>query len=135
MIEINNKTRCKIDIKLIKRIVGNFLKYYKLENEDISVAFVGDTTIRHLNNKYRGKDEITDILSFNEEGKKCSGEILIDYAQIRRQAKKFSPTEKDELIFILVHGLLHLLGHVDKTERGRQEMERKGKEFVEQLKS
>ncbi|MBU4347150.1 rRNA maturation RNase YbeY, partial [Patescibacteria group bacterium] len=58
------------------------------------------------------------------------GEVIIDYAQIKRQAREFGSGVNDELVFILVHGLLHLLGYDDKTEKGAKEMERLGEKFI-----
>ena len=129
MIEINNKTRSKIDLELVKKTAEKFLKYYKLKKKEVSIAFVGDTTIKELNKQYRDQDNITDVLAFCGEDD-CLGEIVIDYAQIKRQAKRFSNSVKEELVFILVHGLLHLLGHEDKTEKGKKNMERLGEEFI-----
>jgi len=129
MVEINNKTRSKIDLGLIRKITEKFLKYYKLKGKEVSIAFVGDKTIKKLNKKYRNKNYVTDVLAFAGENDYL-GEIVIDYAQIKRQAKRFSGGVKKELIFILVHGLLHLLGYEDKTEKDRQEMERLGEEFI-----
>ena len=90
---------------------------------------VGDKTIRKLNKIYRHKDKTTDILSFDGEDD-FLGEIIINYAQIKRQAKKFNNTVKKELMFILAHGLLHLIGYDDKDEKGRLKMEKLGNEFI-----
>lgn len=133
MIEINNTTKTKIDTDLVKVIANSFLKKYKKTKMEVSIAFVGDTVMRRLNKIYRGKDKPTDVLTFEgDDG--FLGEIIIDYSQIKRQAKKFSPNSRQELIFILVHGLLHLLGHEDETEKGRLEMIRLGEEFIKSLK-
>lgn len=129
MIEINNRTRSKIDFVLIEKIVNLFLKHYKQETKDISIAFVGDLAIRQLNHQYRGFDKKTDILSFCGDDDDL-GELVIDYAQIKRQSKKFSNSEEEELIFILVHGLLHLIGYEDDTDEGMQEMEDLGYKFI-----
>ncbi len=129
MIEINNKTKSRIDLNLVKKIVDKFLKTYKKRDCEASIAFVGDRVIRKLNRNYRETDKVTDILSFPGEGD-FLGEIIIDYAQIKRQAKKYGKTIKQELVFILVHGLLHLSGYNDKTEKGRREMERLGEKFI-----
>lgn len=130
MVEVNNKTRSRIDISLVKKITEKFLAYNKLKNKDVSIAFVGDTTIGRLNKIYRGQNKITDVLAFQDNEKAFLGEIVIDYAQIKRQAYKYSKTAKAELVFILVHGLLHLIGHDDKTDKAAREMERLGKEFI-----
>lgn len=133
MIDISNKTRSKIDSVLIKSATETFLNKNKISGKEVSIVFVGDRAIRKLNKTYRGKDKVTDVLSFDGEGY-FLGEILIDYAQIKRQAKKFGNKVKDELVFILVHGLLHLIGYEDKSEEGRLEMEKLGESFIENFK-
>ncbi|MBU4256942.1 rRNA maturation RNase YbeY [Patescibacteria group bacterium] len=129
MIEINNKTKSRIDLNLVKKIADNFLKTHKNRNCEVSIAFVGDRVIRKLNRNYRKIDKVTDVLSFPGEGI-FLGEVIIDYAQIKRQAREFGSSVNDELVFILVHGLLHLIGYDDKTERGAKEMERLGEKFI-----
>ena len=132
MVEINNKTRSKIDIRLIYRISKKFLERYKIKKKNISIALVGDVMMRRLNKSYRQVDRVTDILAFPGEGDDL-GEIIIDWAQIKRQAAKYAGSARKELAFILVHGLLHLLGHEDKTKEGMGEMERLGEKFIEFL--
>lgn len=131
MIEINNKTRSDINTILIKSVAEKFLKYYKIK-KNLSIAFVGDTVIRRLNKNYRGKDKITDILSFDGEAQDL-GEIIIDYAQIKRQSRKYSKSIQDELIFILVHGLLHLIGYDDQKEKDRKIIIKKGEDFIKKF--
>jgi len=131
MIEINNKTKTEIDIALIKNISQSFLKYYKLK-KNLSIAFVGDIVIKKLNKQYRGKDRVTDILSFDGDDDDL-GEIIIDLAQIKRQAKKYSKSFQEELIFILVHGLLHLIGYDDQNEKEREIIIKKGEDFIKNI--
>ena len=133
MIEINNTTYQKINLALVKGVTEKFLKYYKIEGKEISVAFVGDKRIRTINSQYRKQDKITDVLSFNGEGD-FLGEVVIDYQQIKRQAKKQKKSVKSELIFILVHGLLHLKGYDDDTEHKRLKMIELGEEFLRSYK-
>ncbi len=129
MVEINNKTKSKINLALTKKVAEKFLKLNKMENRDISIAFIGDAAMRKLNKTYRGKDKPTDILAFPGDDD-CFGEIIIDYAQIKRQAKAYKNSARQELIFILVHGLLHLLGYEDETEEGRKKMDELGRSFI-----
>ena len=132
MVEINNKTRSKVDIRLIQAITEKFLVRYKKKKKNVSIALVGDTTIRRLNKHYRQIDRVTDILAFPGEGDDL-GEIIIDWAQIKRQSARFAGSTRKELIFILVHGLFHLLGHEDKTEKGRRKMDKLTKEFLDKV--
>ncbi|MDD5072093.1 MAG: rRNA maturation RNase YbeY [Patescibacteria group bacterium] len=133
VVEINNKTGSRIDLSLVQEAGEKFLRAHKKFDYSVSLAFVGDKKIRQLNKKYRGIDRVTDILSFPGEDK-FLGEIIIDYSQIKRQAKELGNKPKDELVFILAHGLLHLLGHDDKTEAGRKKMEKLGNKFIKSIK-
>ena len=111
-----------------KKVVLLFLKDNNLDL-DVSLAFVGDKKIRDLNCKYRKKDSVTDVLSFEGEGD-FFGEIVINYQQIKRQSKKYSSSFQEELVFILVHALYHLLGYDDDTEKGKKEMDLLAKYFI-----
>ena len=134
MVEINNKTRSKINLNIVKKTTEEFLKYYNKKNYNVSIAFVGDVTIKKLNNQYRKKNKVTDVLSFQTDSDdNFLGEIIIDYTQIKRQAIKFKTSVKKELIFILVHGLLHLIGYNDDTLKGAKKMDTLGNQFIETL--
>ncbi|MDD5527356.1 MAG: rRNA maturation RNase YbeY [Patescibacteria group bacterium] len=129
MIEINNTTEYKIKNSLIKKTAEKFLQSRRLSNKDLSVAFIGDAKMRALNRKYRKKDCPTDVLSFTGDAPDL-GEIIIDPAQIKRQAKASGNSFQAELIFILIHGLLHLVGYDDKTEKERLRMIKIGEQFL-----
>ncbi len=133
MIEINNKTRKELPNRQLKKIIECFLGRNDKTGYNVSIAFVGDATIKRLNRQYRGIDRVTDVLSFSGEDD-FLGEIIIDPAQIERQAKRFRSSTYEELVFILVHGLLHLLGYRDDTDKGKKEMIALGEEFISSLK-
>lgn len=132
MIEINNKTRSNIDLKLIKKVGEKFLDIKRKKKYKVSIAFVGDKKIRELNQKYRGINKVTDVLTFAGEDN-FLGEIIINYSQIKKQAKRFSNSIKQELIFILVHGLLHLLEYEDDTVKKKEHMIKMGEKIISQL--
>ena len=132
-VDIVNKTRTRINTSLLKRVSEQFLKKYKKDKLDLSLVFVGDKRMQAINKIYRGYDKVTDILSFEGE-EESFGELIIDYAQIKRQAKYFNNSVKEELVFILVHGLFHLLGHDDKTEKEEEKMIKLGEAFIKKLK-
>ena len=79
----------------------------------VNVSFMSDAEIRRLNRMYRGKDTVTDVLSFGA-GPGISepaqlGDVLIAYAQAERQAE--DGDIELELADLLTHGVLHLLGY------------------------
>ena len=136
MVEINNQTKSKINIKKMKLIAEKFISASRYKKTSVSIAFVGDTVMQKMNKATRGYEKPTDVLSFPEEEstrKEFLGEVIIDYAQIKRQAKDFSDSAEEELIFILVHGLFHLLGYEDATESGKMKMDKLGKKFISNL--
>ena len=101
---------------------------------EISVVIADDETIRELNQRYRGVDAPTDVLSFDVESDgdfvtppgsaRHVGEIVISYPMAARQAERGGDAIDGELAHLLVHGLLHLLGYdhesSDEAEAMRQ---------------
>lgn len=82
---------------------------------NISMAFVDVKTMKRLNRAYRGKDGLTDVLSFTLDDQDQLGELVISYDQARKQAKDLKHSVRDEIVFLIVHGLLHLFGHDHET--------------------
>lgn len=92
--------------------------------ESLGVRFVGDREMRRTNRQFRGKDETTDVLSFpgepgGEEGH--LGDILISMPAARRQAAEAGHGVDRELKTLLLHGVLHCLGHDHETDQGEME--------------
>jgi len=128
------KNRLPLNLPLLNKILKSAIKELKHKsNFELTVLIVGDKKIKNLNKKFRGKDKVTDVLSFSQsegrgfilprEGKKYLGEIVICWPQTKRQAKKFGQSEKKELALLIIHGFLHLLGYDDKTIAGWRQME------------
>jgi probable rRNA maturation factor len=84
--------------------------------EEIIVVFVSDTRIARIHRDFMAIDEPTDVITFRH------GEIIISVDTAERQGKKFSGSLDRELRLYFVHGLLHLSGLDDLTERGFAEM-------------
>jgi len=84
----------------------------------VSVTLVDDGKIRELNRIYRGKDRVTDVLSFPlAEGPEDPflGDIVISAERAREQAREFGHSLRRELAFLAVHGALHVLGRDHQT--------------------
>jgi len=123
MIEINNLTTVSVDEEFLKKIAKKVLQGEKKENKDLSIALVGQKRMRELNKKYRGKNQVTDVLAFPGDG---LGEIVICSKEVRKNAKKFDSTFGKELARVLIHGILHLLGYDhEKNETAARQMEKK----------
>ena len=108
MIEVNNLTTNLVDEEFLKKVAEKILEGENKRNTDLSIALVGPGRIRKLNKKYRGKNRVTDVLSFPDNG---LGEIVICLREVKKNAKKFGSSFKKELSTCLIHGILHLLGY------------------------
>lgn len=78
----------------------------------------GDAELRRLNREFLGKDYATDVLSF-PGGPAHLGDLAISAARARTQAREFGHTTEDEVRILMLHGVLHLLGHDHEADNGR----------------
>lgn len=77
----------------------------------VAAELINDERMRELNKKYRNKDKTTDVLSFSyvdDENAETLGDVVISPEQARRQAEDGF---KNELVTLLVHGILHVFGY------------------------
>lgn len=84
-----------------------------------------DALLADLNARYRGKPVPTDVLSFaapEENAFRHLGEVVISTDRAIEQAPRFDNSVAEEVVRLLVHGLLHLLGHEHDTAGGRRRM-------------
>jgi len=117
-IEIANLTKKRIDPFFVKKVVRKTLKMSndKLDRFDISIVFVGEAESRKINRKYRKKNKSTDVLSFllnsgyNKNGKRLEGELALCSNVIAKNARDNKVDFSRELVFVLAHGVLHILG-------------------------
>lgn len=144
MVEINNLTKKSFSPTKIRRLVEQFLLVYKKPGHDVSIALVSSSRMRRLNHDYRGQDKTTDVLSFGAnydlgkvKAKKYLGEVVINVEEVVKANKYldvFGLRKSAPYIFyfLLVHGLLHLVGFRDDKEKDRLEMLTRGESFLEQ---
>ena len=115
---INNQQReHSIDCVLLQNQGESILLFLECENQELSVLLADDKKIRALNKQYRGQDRATDVLSFSqnegEENKPNShlmGDVVISTVTAKRQAAEHGLTLEEEIVLLLIHGILHLLG-------------------------
>lgn len=117
---------------------------YGVENSELSITLTDDENIHALNKKYRGIDRATDVLSFafreSDEPEiidaefEILGDVIISLERAKIQAEEFGHSYLREIIFLEVHGLLHLLGYDHIADDERQEMEAEQKFIMDKLK-
>jgi len=108
---------------LVRRVAQSAAKIVPKVTGEVEINLVGEAEIQAINRHYRQKNQVTDVLSFAwQEDKQIKtdmlGQIFICLPQIKRQARDFGITVKEEFIRMLAHGLLHLAGydHITKTQ-------------------
>ena len=125
MIEINNLTTNPVDEeflkKIAKKVLEEELEISKYRNIELSIVLVGQGRIKELNKRYRGKNRVTDVLSFPDKAMGL-GEIVICLREVKKNVKRLSSTFEKELARVLIHGILHLLG--EDHEKSKTEAER-----------
>ena len=125
MLHIANKTR-----KRTPKIPFTEIKDSALgQGYELSLVFVGDKLSRSANSKYRGQDKATNILSFPYS--KTEGEILIDLNIVTKEAKDSAQKLDNYLVYLFIHGLIHLKGfdHGSRMEKEEQKIRGKYKTF------
>ncbi len=118
------------DYDYLYNVLDATLKHEKVDNAIFSIVFVDDDEIHNINKEYRKIDRITDVISFAFEDYedieyndiRMLGDIYICIPQMKRQAIDYGHSEKRELSFLAVHGLLHLLGYDHMEPEDEKEM-------------
>lgn len=108
----------KVDVARLRRRAAAILRTTRQSKSELSIALVDDASIRDLNAHYRGKPRPTDVLSFSLiEGEHAErrggllGDVVISVETAARQARARRRGLDDTVAKLLVHGVLHLLGH------------------------
>jgi rRNA maturation RNase YbeY len=111
--------------------INNILVGEKAHLGDLSYIFCSDEYLIKLNQEYLGHDTYTDIVTFNySEEDVISGEIYISVDRVKENAVKFDEDFNKELLRVMAHGVLHLLGYNDKSKNEKEEMKAKEDEKI-----
>lgn len=98
---------------------------------NLSYIFCDDAYLLAINLQYLNHDTLTDIITFDySDDNTISGDIFISIERVRENAKKFKVDFEEELLRVMSHGVLHLLGFNDKTEGDKELMRNKENEMM-----
>jgi len=131
-----------IDGGLLRRRAVHLLQLLDLPDSELSILLTGDEEMTDLNREYLGRDRTTDVLAFSQmEGvgadlhRRILGDVVICVPQAERQAARFGGDLMDEVIVLLVHGVLHLIGyeHVGAGHSAAAKMRREQQRLVKLL--
>jgi probable rRNA maturation factor len=123
----------RISRREVERCVAYVCAKEKRNKASVTIVFTDDKDMRRINKKHLGHDSATDVVSFTLEDAPLEGEVYIDLQQARRQAVDFSVTPLNEATRLLVHGVLHLCGYDDTTDRAKTTMIEKQERYVAAL--
>jgi len=107
------------DKVLVRNWINKVAKKEGYQIESLDFIFCTDSFVHKLNKDFLNHDYLTDILTFNlNEGRdeKISGEIYISIDRVRENSLIFKTTFTRELLRVIIHGVLHLMGYDDKTK-------------------
>ncbi len=128
--ELTNLTNEKVNLQLLDKVVCKVSELLNVNNSFVSVVLTDNKHIHEINKTYRNIDRETDVISFafmdNDENIKSDitdlGEIYISLEKAHSQAEDYNHSFEREICFLLVHGLLHLLGYDHMNEKDEKEM-------------
>jgi len=109
-----------------------------LTRGEFSVTFLDDADMKELNARWLGREYVTDVISFalQDEGESPIGDVYVGREQAVRQADDLGYTLDEELVRLVIHGTLHVLGHdhpEDAEGRSRSPMFRLQEDLVRRV--
>ncbi|MCD4828071.1 MAG: rRNA maturation RNase YbeY [Candidatus Cloacimonetes bacterium] len=134
MLHIDNRSGDLLDEPALHRLCELVLRLEKATaDSEVNLVLCTSDLMRDYNRRFRGPDRATDVLSFPSDigvGGEL-GDILIDTQTAARQ--KGDNGLDDEVQMLLLHGLLHLLGHNHQGQRQRMAMQDRQQRYMRQF--
>ena len=112
------------------------------EDSEVDLLFVDNEAIREMNLEYRDKDSATDVLSFpmyepdeeiDDEEEVLLGDIVISLERAQEQCEEYGHSLEREVMYLLVHGLLHLAGYDHMEEEDKKVMRAQEEKLLAQI--
>lgn len=126
--------------KIIKRLAKMVNRIEQVKGRHVlSVIFVDEDEMHRINKQYRGIDRSTDVISFaladgiNEGLPYELGDIFVNIERVKSQAESYGHSELREFAFLILHGMLHLLGYDHLTEADERQMFARQDEILNRL--
>lgn len=115
----------------IKTFLEKVIRDEKKVPGDLKFIFTDDVTELDINRKFLSHDYYTDVIAFDySDGNIVNGEIYISAETVRRNANIYKTTVREELLRVMLHGILHLCGYNDKAKRNKDVMFTKQEELL-----
>jgi probable rRNA maturation factor len=131
----NRQRQIRIDRGAVKRLVDLILCDHDESPCDVSIVFARDALLAELNASFRDLDRPTDVLAFPMEPDRAEtdepdvagpervlGDVIISVDRAAEQSRRYGKTPEQELLKLVAHGVLHLLGHDHESPGERRQM-------------
>jgi probable rRNA maturation factor len=138
----NRQSRFKIEKRKIRSTVSTIFQLLDCPDKEVSIVFTDDKNIQTLNKTYLGRDKTTNVISFSlQEGEHGNinpsllGDVVISLDTAQKDALKGNLALEQEIEYLLIHGILHLLGynHENTSQAETRKMKQKEKEIFSKL--
>lgn len=118
--------------KKVREIIASAFLNNKVEFNDINIIFCSDSYLLKINQQYLNHDFYTDVITFNlsEKNEPVIGEIYVSTDRIKENAKSFKISYQNELLRVIIHGVLHLCGYEDKSKLSKEKMRQQENLFL-----
>ena len=126
----------KLNEDLCVTIVKKVLTQYDVKSFDINLIFTSDTYVSNLKKEFFSKNQCTDVIAFpmnTKNEKSVEGEIYISMPTAKENAKRYKQSYSQELIRLVIHGSLHLVGLEDDTAEKKEKMNKIEAYFLKEI--
>ena len=98
-------------VQFIRQALKKRSRPVPAENALLTIAFLSEKSMKGLNRTFRDTDRVTDVLSFSPVEEGGLGELALCIPKMREQARREGLTLEEEAFYLILHGILHLLGY------------------------
>ena len=118
-----------------KKEIKSWIEVVLIQEEkipgEINIILTTDQNLREINRDYLKRDYYTDIITFNyTENQIVNGDLYVSLERVYENAKEYEQEQKTELLRVIIHGILHLIGYDDESQENKKMMREKENKYL-----